>query len=58
VKRLKKTDIETDYYTEHFMVNCAHPQHFIKEFENDGDWKGRIGGIRANASLKSQCGAR
>ena len=29
------------------------PQHFIKEVESDGEWKWRIGGIRANASLKS-----
>jgi len=50
---IEKTDRETDYYTEHFMVNCAHPHHFINEFEGDGDWKWRIGGIRANASLKS-----
>ena len=50
---IEKVDRETDYYVVHFMVNCAHPQHFINEFERDGEWKWRIGGIRANASLKS-----
>ena len=50
---IEKVDHETDYYAEHFMINCAHPQHFIKEVESDGEWKWRIGGIRANASLKS-----
>jgi S-methylmethionine-dependent homocysteine/selenocysteine methylase len=50
---IKRTDSETDYYAEHYMMNCAHPHHFIGEFQDDGDWKWRIGGIRANASLKS-----
>ena len=50
---VEKVDAETDHYTEHFMVNCAHPQHFMNEFHGHGDWKRRVGGIRANASLKS-----
>jgi S-methylmethionine-dependent homocysteine/selenocysteine methylase len=50
---IEKVDAETDHYAEHFMVNCAHPEHFMNEFHGDGDWKKRIGGIRANASLKS-----
>ena len=48
-----KVDAATDHYAAHFMVNCAHPEHFIKEFHGDGDWKSRIRGIRANASMKS-----
>ena len=48
-----KVDAATDHYAAHFMVNCAHPEHFINEFYGDGDWKSRIGGIRANASMKS-----
>lgn len=34
-----------------YMVNCAHPDHFSDALQ--GDWLGRIGGIRANASRKS-----
>ena len=50
---IENVDAATDHYSEHFMVNCAHPEHFKNEFLGNGDWKGRIGGIRANASLKS-----
>jgi S-methylmethionine-dependent homocysteine/selenocysteine methylase len=39
---------EVDY----FMVNCAHPTHFAGVLDG-GDWRGRIWGVRANASLKS-----
>jgi len=39
----------------YFMINCAHPTHFILELQNgDGEqWTRRIKGIRANASCKS-----
>ncbi len=39
----------------YYMINCAHPTHFIKELEEGkGEkWLGRIRGIRANASCKS-----
>ncbi len=47
------TDRETDFYAEHYMINCAHPQHFMHQLDNNGNWKIRIRGIRANASLKS-----
>lgn len=47
------TDRVTGYYPEHFMINCAHPEHFIEQLEKAGRWKNRIKGIRANASLKS-----
>jgi S-methylmethionine-dependent homocysteine/selenocysteine methylase len=50
---VEKVDAATDHYAEHFMVNCAHPQHFINEFHGNGHWKSRIGGIRGNASVKS-----
>lgn len=35
----------------HFMVNCAHPTHFAEVLR--GEWTGRIGGLRANASRLS-----
>jgi S-methylmethionine-dependent homocysteine/selenocysteine methylase len=50
---IERTDKETECYAEHYMVNCAHPQHFLHQFDKDGNWKKRIRGIRANASLKS-----
>lgn len=50
---IEKTDRETNQYAEHFMINCAHPQHFIHAFQRDEEWKLRIQGIRANASMKS-----
>ncbi|WP_205511595.1 homocysteine S-methyltransferase family protein [Longitalea arenae] len=50
---IERTDQATASYTEHYMINCAHPQHFLHQLESTGDWKNRICGIRANASLKS-----
>jgi S-methylmethionine-dependent homocysteine/selenocysteine methylase len=35
------------------MVNCAHPTHFAHVLEDEGAWRDRIGGLRANASSKS-----
>lgn len=39
----------------YFMINCAHPTHFLNELkENEKEkWIKRIKGIRANASCKS-----
>ncbi len=37
---------------DYFMVNCAHPTHFAGVLD-DGDWRRRIWGVRANASMKS-----
>lgn len=48
-----RTDQATGRYAEHFMINCAHPLHFMDVLLADDGWKGRIGGIRANASLRT-----
>ncbi len=39
----------------YFMINCAHPTHFIKELQDgqNEQWIKRVRGIRANASCKS-----
>ena len=37
---------------DYFMVNCAHPTHFAGVLA-DGDWRERVWGVRANASMKS-----
>ncbi|MDR8392628.1 homocysteine S-methyltransferase family protein [Aliifodinibius sp. S!AR15-10] len=50
---IEKVDAELDGYPEHYMINCAHPEHFIHVLEEKGNWKSRIRGVRANASTKS-----
>lgn len=37
----------------YFMINCAHPTHFDAVLAEDGAWRSRIGGLRANASRRS-----
>ena len=37
----------------YFMVNCAHPTHFANVLADDGAWRERVWGVRANASAKS-----
>ena len=47
-------DDQTSGYPTHFMINCAHPTHFVDVLKQaEGYWNNRIGGIRANASGKS-----
>jgi S-methylmethionine-dependent homocysteine/selenocysteine methylase len=38
---------------EYFLVNCAHPTHIERGLQDEGAWRERIVGIRANASTKS-----
>jgi homocysteine S-methyltransferase len=45
-------DAATGGYPAYYMLNCAHPSHFRGELA-EGAWRGRIGGIRANASRLS-----
>ncbi|MEM9649438.1 MAG: homocysteine S-methyltransferase family protein, partial [Bacteroidota bacterium] len=52
-KVISKLDRDTDNYPLYYMINCAHPSHFIHLFKTNGSWKNRIHGIRANASCKS-----
>jgi S-methylmethionine-dependent homocysteine/selenocysteine methylase len=48
-----EVDRETDGGASLFMINCAHPAHFTGVLAAGGDWRGRIGGLRANASMLS-----
>jgi S-methylmethionine-dependent homocysteine/selenocysteine methylase len=48
-----EVDRETDGGASQFMINCAHPAHFSGVLAAGGDWRGRIGGLRANASTLS-----
>ena len=51
---IEEVDEQTQGAVAYFMINCAHPTHFAHVLEADGDWRGRIRGLRANASEKSQ----
>lgn len=48
-----KIDHATNNYPFYYMINCAHPSHFIDVIRSDHNWTSRIKGIRANASCKS-----
>jgi S-methylmethionine-dependent homocysteine/selenocysteine methylase len=50
---IETIDKLTNEYPLYYMINCAHPLHFINEIETLDDWKLRIKGVRANASCKS-----
>ena len=49
---IQSVDDATDSYAAYFMVNCAHPDHFIDVLSDD-DWARRIHGLRCNASRLS-----
>jgi homocysteine S-methyltransferase len=49
---IEEVDRETAGGAAYFMVNCAHPTHFLPTLEGPGPWH-RVLGIRANASTKS-----
>jgi S-methylmethionine-dependent homocysteine/selenocysteine methylase len=38
---------------DYFLINCSHPAHIERGLGDDGPWRNRIAGIRANASTKS-----
>ncbi|ODR99281.1 hypothetical protein AUC68_04605 [Methyloceanibacter methanicus] len=48
-----RVDAATGTAPIYYMVNCAHPDHFRDALCAGGDWIGRIGGVRANASRLS-----
>ena len=49
---IEQVDVETGAAPAYFMVNCAHPTHFLSVLDGPGPWH-RVLGIRANASTKS-----
>lgn len=49
---IEQVDAGSNAGAAYFMVNCAHPDHFMPVLK-DGDWARRIRGIRCNASRKS-----
>jgi len=50
---IEEVDARTGGSVAYFMINCAHPTHFAHVLEEDGGWRSRIRGLRANASEKS-----
>jgi S-methylmethionine-dependent homocysteine/selenocysteine methylase len=50
---IEEVDAATDGYPAYFMINCAHPDHFMPTLKEGGDWTRRIRGLRANASRMS-----
>lgn len=48
---IKKVDAATDGTPAYYMINCAHPTHFVDVLGAD-PWTKRIRAIRANASVK------
>lgn len=50
---IRAVDEATDAAPVYYMINCAHPSHFIHLFEGEPNWSDRIYGVRANASCKS-----
>jgi len=50
---VEQVDAATDGYPAYFMINCAHPDHFMPTLREGGAWVSRIQGLRANASRMS-----
>jgi len=50
---IQQVDRETDNAPIYFMINCAHPDHFVDAIANNESWLERIRGVRANASRMS-----
>ena len=48
-----QVDAMTDSAAAYFMVNCAHPTHFMPALAHEGAWRRRIVGLRANSSRRS-----
>ena len=46
---ITQVDAKTDGYAAYFMINCAHPDHFVNVL-TDGPWMKRVRGIIANVS--------
>lgn len=48
---IQEVDTATEGAPAYYMINCAHPTHFVDIL--DGPWVRRIRGLRANASQRS-----
>jgi homocysteine S-methyltransferase len=50
---INAVDEQTSGYPVYYLVNCAHPTHFLPVLDRAAPWVRRIGGVRANASKRS-----
>jgi S-methylmethionine-dependent homocysteine/selenocysteine methylase len=50
---IEQVDSATETGAAYFMLNCAHPSHFAEALAQEGPWRQRLVGLRANASSKS-----
>ena len=47
---IMETDFEARKAPAYYMINCAHPTHFESVLRENGPWRTRLRGVRANAS--------
>lgn len=47
---IERIDERTNGHPAYYMINCAHPTHFMGQLDSTAPWVERIRGIRANAS--------
>ncbi len=50
---IERIDQKTNCYPSFYLINCAHPTHFVDQLERGTYWISRIEGIMANSSCKS-----
>jgi S-methylmethionine-dependent homocysteine/selenocysteine methylase len=50
---IRDVDAATEDGPAYYMINCAHPSHFMDELAAAEGWTKRIRGVRANASKRS-----
>lgn len=50
---VEAVDAATDNYPAYYMINCAHPDHFLHVLESGEPWLRRLRGLRSNASRMS-----
>ncbi len=52
-RAIHRVDEATASTPAYYMINCAHPTHFMDALDADEPWAQRIRGVRTNASSKS-----
>ena len=50
---IEETDAATGGHPAGYLINCAHPAHFMATLRGGGAWRNRLRGVRANASRRS-----
>lgn len=50
---IMSVDAQTVGAPAYYMINCAHPTHFLETLQGNAPWLTRLRGVRANASCKS-----